>query len=123
MGEVYTYYENMLKEDFRSKYFTYFVENHYITPREDFTPGPISKKRRLRTFALKYNLEREMTGVLSWIRQVIKTLKLFLGFIKGLLKSIIMIIPLLKNIIKIVLKLIRKVLSIIKQTLLRIIKK
>ena len=123
MGEVYTYYENMLKEDFRSKYFTYFVENHYITPREDFTPGPISKKRRLRTFALKYNLEREMTGVLSWIRQVVKTLKLFLGFIKGLLKSIIMIIPLLKNIIKIVLKLIRKVLSIIKQTLLRIIKK
>lgn len=123
MLEVYTQYENNLKESFKNTYLTYYQDNHHLIPRETITPGPISKKRRLRSFAIKYNMENEMITVLNWLKQVIETIKNLLNFIKNGLKSILMIIPLTINIIKIILKLIRKVLSIVKQSLLRLIKK
>lgn len=123
MLEVYTQYEDNLKESFKNTYLTYYRDNHHLIPRETITPGPISKKRRLRSFAIKYNMENEMITVLTWLKQVIETIKNLLNFIKNGLKSILMIIPLTINIIKIILKLIRKVLSIIKQSLLRLIRK
>ena len=123
MDELYTYYENNLKEKFRNKYLTYYNDLHHIIPRENIVVGPISKKRRLRTFAIKYNLENEMVGVLNWINQLSSIIKSLINLIKNILKIIVMIIPLLKNIIKIILKLIRKLLSIIKQSILSILRK
>ena len=121
--EVYTYYENTLKETFRNTYLTYYQDNHHIIPRENIKEGPISKKRRLRSFAIKYNIENEMIGILNYLKQLAATIKNLINFAKNLLKSILMIIPLLINGIKIVLKLIRKVLSIAKQSLLKLIRK
>ena len=123
MYEVYTQYENELRNQYNENYLNYYRKYHNITPREDVDTGPISKIKKLRTFAIKNHMETEMAYGLNWLRKVKITVFSFVSFVKNLIISILMIIPLTLNVIRIIFKFIRKLLSIIKQALLSIIRK
>jgi len=123
MYEVYTHYENELRNEYNANYLSYYSKYHNIIPREDIDRGPISITKKLRTFAIKNHMETEMAYGLNWLRKIKTTISNFVEFIKNLFTSIIMIVPLTLNVIRIIFKLIRKILSIIKQTVLSIIRK
>lgn len=123
MYEVYTQYENELRNEYNANYLSYYSKYHNIIPREDIDRGPISITKKLRTFAIKNHMETEMAYGLNWLRNIKTTISNFVEFIKNLFTSIIMIVPLTLNVIRIIFKLIRKILSIIKQTVLSIIRK
>ncbi len=123
MYEVYTQYENELRNEYNANYLSYYSKYHNIIPREDVDRGPISITKKLRTFAIKNHMETEMAYGLNWLRNIKTTISNFVEFIKNLFTSIIMIVPLTLNVIRIIFKLIRKILSIIKQTVLSIIRK
>lgn len=123
MNEVYSQYNKILNNEFKEKYLTYYKEIHKITPRENIELGPISKKKKARTFALRYNFENEMVIILKWLKQVTLLLKTIKDMIINIFKTIGYTLLLVVNIIKIILKCIRKVLSFIKQSLLKLKKK